>query len=71
MCAFLELPDLGHSPVGLLGSAYFISASEPYRVSGERDDPSPTRFHALDYNRLGGVLGLTIAFTPTSASSKP
>ena len=62
--AFVEAPRLGSAPLGALGSAYFISAGEPYRVAGELDDPDPDLFRTFDYTRIGGVLGLTFPVAP-------
>lgn len=62
---FAEAPRLGRAQLGLLGSAYFVSASEPYRVAGEEDDPDPDLFRAIDYSRVGGLLGLTFPLTPS------
>jgi outer membrane protein assembly factor BamA len=56
---FADAPRLGDAAIGMLGSAYFISASEPYRVAGAEDDPDPANFRAVDYARIGGIVGLT------------
>ena len=61
---FAEAPRLADSKVGVLGSAYLVSASEPYRVRGEEDDPNPSLFNAADYDRIGGMLGLTFPVMP-------
>jgi len=61
---FAEAPRIRGTRLGMLGGAYFVSASEPYRVSGEPDDPDPAGFRPLDYSRVGGVLGLTFPVIP-------
>ena len=61
---FAEAPRLGDARLGILGSAYFVSASEPYRVAGDEDDPDPDLFRAVDYSRVGGLLGLTFPVLP-------
>jgi len=61
---FFEAPRLGRAPLGLLGAAYIVSASEPVRVAGAQNDPDPSLFRALDYSRIGGVLGLTFPVLP-------
>jgi outer membrane protein insertion porin family len=62
---FAEAPRLGRAPLGVLGSAYIISASEPYRVGGAENDPNPDLFRTFDYSRVGGLLGLTFPLTPS------
>jgi len=62
---FAEAPRLGNAPLGVRGSAYLVSAAEPYRVSGREDDPDPDRFRAVDVSRIGGSLGLTFPVLPT------
>ncbi len=61
---FAEAPRVGAAPLGVLGSLYVVSASEPYRVAGAENDPDPALFRAVDYNRVGGVLGLTFPVLP-------
>lgn len=61
---FAEAPRIASSPVGVFGSIHLLSASEPYRVEGGADDPDPRLFRAVDYNRIGGKLGLSV---PASA----
>lgn len=61
---FFEVPRIGRAPIGILGAAYVVSASEPYRVAGAEDDPNPFLFRAVDYSRVGGVLGLTFPILP-------
>ncbi len=61
---YAEAPRLAGSKIGVLGSAWFLSASEPYQVSGELGDPNPRRYRAVDYNRIGGLVGTTFAVTP-------
>lgn len=56
---FAEAPRIASSPVGVFGAAHFLSASEPFRVSGAADDPDPKLFHAVDYSRIGGKLGVS------------
>jgi outer membrane protein insertion porin family len=62
---FAEAPRLGRAPLGVLGSAYIISASEPYRVGGTESDPNPDLFRAFDYTRVGGLVGLTFPLSPS------
>jgi len=61
---FAEAPRVGAAPFGVLGSAYLISASEPYRVRGAANDPTPAHFRTFDYDRAGGVLGLSFPLLP-------
>lgn len=61
---FVEAPRLGRAPVGMLGAVYGASASEPYRVSGDDNDPDPDLFRPLDYTRFGGLVGLTFPVLP-------
>ncbi len=56
---YAEAPQIADAPIGLLGGAFVISAGEPYRVSGELDDPSPDHFRTFDYTRAGGLFGVT------------
>jgi outer membrane protein assembly factor BamA len=60
---FAEAPRIASSPVGVFGSIYLLSASEPYRVEGEGDDPDPRLFRTVDYNRIGGKLGISVPAT--------
>ncbi|MBC8071683.1 MAG: BamA/TamA family outer membrane protein [Deltaproteobacteria bacterium] len=62
---FAEIPRLGSAPLGLRGQAWVISASEPYRVAGESNDPDPSLFRAVDVGRIGGDLGVTFPVLPT------
>jgi outer membrane protein assembly factor BamA len=62
--AFFEAPRLGRTVLGVLGSAYFLSASEPYRIGGAEDDPDPSLFRTFDYSRIGGLVGLTFSLMP-------
>jgi outer membrane protein assembly factor BamA len=55
----VEAPRLGSAPMGAFGSGWFVSAGEPYRVEGSDDDPNPALFRSYDYDRLGGVVGLS------------
>ncbi|MEE9386255.1 MAG: hypothetical protein V3V08_22820 [Nannocystaceae bacterium] len=59
----VEAPRLTSSALGFAGSFYYVSASEPYKVAGAADDPTPRLFRTLDYSRVGGVLGATIPFS--------
>jgi outer membrane protein insertion porin family len=61
---FAEAPRLGDGKLGVLGSAYIVSASEPYRVAGEEDDPNPGLFRTYDYSRYGGIVGVTFPVLP-------
>jgi outer membrane protein assembly factor BamA len=61
---FAEAPRIGSAPFGILGSVYLISASEPYRVAGARDDPDPELFRTFDYNRMAGVVGVGFPVLP-------
>ena len=54
----VEAPRLGSAPLGVHGSAWFVSASEPYRAHGAETDPDPALFRAYDYDRVGGTFGL-------------
>lgn len=56
---FAEAPQLSDSPIGVLGGAFFISAGEPYRVTGPQDAPAPSNFRTFDYSRAGGLFGVT------------
>ena len=56
---YAEAPQLSDAPIGLLGGAFVISAGEPYRVSGDADDPAPSHFRSFDYSRVGGLFGVT------------
>ncbi len=56
---FAEVPRLPNAPLGVLGSVFLVSASEPYRVAGPLDDPDPDLFSAFDYDRIGASLGLS------------
>lgn len=56
---FAEAPRLPGAPLGVLGSLYLVSASEPYRVAGPADDPSPSSFSTFDYDRIGASVGLS------------
>ena len=60
---YTELPGIAGSRLGLVGIAFLLSASEPYRVAGATDNPDPGLFRSLNYNRMGGVLGVTLPFT--------
>jgi hypothetical protein len=61
---FAEAPRLGEGKLGVLGSAYLVSASEPYRVAGAEDDPNPALFRTYDYSRVGGIVGVTFPVLP-------
>jgi outer membrane protein insertion porin family len=61
---FAEAPRLLSAPLGLLASGWFISASEPYRVAGEEDDPDPALFRSFEYDRIGGQVGASFPLTP-------
>lgn len=63
MRLFIEAPRLRGSRFGLGGTVYVHSASEPYRVAGAADDPDPKLFRTVDYGRVGGLLGTTVAIT--------
>ncbi len=56
---FAEAPRLPGAKLGVLGSLFLVSASEPYRVRGTGDDPAPANFATFDYDRIGASLGLT------------
>jgi outer membrane protein insertion porin family len=62
---FAEAPRLGNAPLGLRGSAYVVSAAEPYRVAGDEDDPDPSLFKGVDVGRIGGSLGITFPVLPS------
>lgn len=61
---FAETPRIGKAPFGVLASAYLVSASEPYRVSGPANDPDPDGFRTFDYTRFGGLAGLNFPVLP-------
>jgi outer membrane protein assembly factor BamA len=61
---FAEAPRLGKAKLGVLASAWFLSASEPYRVAGAENDPDPDLFRTVDYQRFGGMFGLTFPVLP-------
>lgn len=60
---FVMAPRLPGTRVGLSGTFYALSASEPYRVAGARDDPSPNLFRSVEYTRVGGILGASFPIT--------
>lgn len=60
---FAEAPRLRSAPLGILVSAWFVSASEPYRVEGAQDDPDPAGFRTFEYDRIGGQVGLGFPLT--------
>ena len=60
---FAEAPRLRSAPLGVLASGWFISASEPYRVAGAEDDPTPQLFQTFEYDRIGGQVGLSFPLT--------
>src|SRR5690606_9924882 len=61
---YTELPAFAGTPVGAAASAYAILANEPYRIAGHDYDANPSNFDTLRYSRYGGVIGVTIPFTP-------
>ncbi len=61
---FAEAPRLMAAPLGVLASSWFISASEPFRVAGAEDDPDPSGFRSVEYDRVGGRVGLSFPLTP-------
>lgn len=61
---FVESPRLGETRIAARGAARFVSAGEPYRVSGALDDPAPTHFRTVDYERLGGSVGVLFHIAP-------
>ena len=61
---FAEAPQLSDARIGLLAGAFVISAGEPYRVSGDEDDPAPSHFRSFDYTRTGGLFGVTFPIQP-------
>jgi hypothetical protein len=62
----LEDPSVLGTPVGALASFHYVSASEPYRVSGDADDGDASNFAAFDYRRAGGRVGASFQVTPFS-----
>lgn len=60
---FIEAPRIPEARFGLAGTAYVLSASEPYRVAGSASDPDPANFRTVDYSRVGGILGGTVPIT--------
>jgi outer membrane protein insertion porin family len=61
---YTELPALAGTPVGAAASAYAILANEPFRIAGQDFDSNPSNFDTVRYSRFGGVLGVTIPFSP-------
>lgn len=61
---YTELPAFAGTPIGAAASAYAILANEPYRVAGRDYDADPSNFDTVRYSRYGGVIGVTIPFTP-------
>ncbi|MBK8264572.1 MAG: BamA/TamA family outer membrane protein [Nannocystis sp.] len=59
----IEAPRIPEARFGLAGTVYVLSASEPYRVAGAPGDPDPRLFRALDYSRVGGIVGGTFPIT--------
>lgn len=57
----VESRSIAGSKFGVNGRAYYLSAAEPYRVSGALDDPDPKNFQLLDYDRIGGAVGGSFA----------
>jgi len=57
-------PRLAGSNFGVGASLLFVSASEPYRVSGHATDPAPNLFRTFDYERIGGVVGGDVHIGP-------
>lgn len=55
----IAAPRIRGTRFGLAGTVYVHSASEPYRIAGREDDPDPRLFRALDYGRIGGIVGTT------------
>ncbi|MCH9681541.1 MAG: BamA/TamA family outer membrane protein [Deltaproteobacteria bacterium] len=60
---FAEAPRLRSAPLGLLASGWFVSASEPYRVAGAENDPTPSLFRSFEYDRIGGQVGVSFPLT--------
>lgn len=60
---FAEAPRLRSASLGLLASGWFVSASEPYRVAGEANDPDPSLFRDVEYDRIGGLVGVSFPLT--------
>ena len=60
---FIEAPKIPEARFGLAGTVYGLSASEPYRVAGALDDPTPVLFRTVDYGRVGGIVGGTFPIT--------
>ena len=54
------------SRYGWQGSVYGLSASEPYRVTGEPDDGSASNYAAFDYRRFGARGALSSRLTALS-----
>lgn len=65
----IDDPSLLGGPVGVHGSAYYVDASEPYRVAGDFSDGAAGNFAAFDYRRVGARAGATVALTPLTRLS--
>ena len=60
---FAKAPRLPGTRMGLSGTFYASSASEPYRVAGALNDPNPSLFRTFEYTRVGGILGASFPIT--------
>jgi outer membrane protein assembly factor BamA len=60
---FAKAPRLPGTRMGLSGTFYASSASEPYRVAGALNDPHPSLFRTFEYTRVGGILGASFPIT--------
>lgn len=61
---FVESPPLGNTKIAPRASGRFVSAGEPYRVSGAADNPDPSHFRSFEYDRVGGGVGVVFHMTP-------
>ena len=61
---FVESPPLGATKIAPRASGRFVSAGEPYRVSGAADDPDPIHFRSYEYDRVGGSVGVVFHLLP-------
>ncbi len=60
----VESPPLGAARIAPRASARFVSAGEPYRVSGALNDPDPTHFRSFEYDWVGGSDGVAFHLAP-------
>ncbi|GEM_PF-776078 len=56
----IEFPGVAGRRLGMLTSAYYSDASDPYRVAGARDAPNPALFQTVEFRRIGALAGVTL-----------